>query len=114
QRRGRVDDRRDRRADRDRGGRTDLGIDRSAEFRDARARRVRVRQLRERGEVVRHHWISRSACSEPAPRSAWTIAIRSRGETPMVLSARTTDERVAAPAMNVSCLPFSLALTVEL
>src|SRR5437660_5790797 len=46
-----------------------------------------------------HQMISTSACSEPDSRSAWMIAMRSRGETPIVFSARTTCARVAAPEM---------------
>jgi len=46
--------------------------------------------------------ISTSACSEPDSRSAWMIAIRSRGVTPMVFSARTTCANVAAPEMKTS------------
>ncbi len=51
------------------------------------------------GWIDRHQMMSMSACREPDSRSACTIEIRSRGETPIVLSARTTWLSVGAPVM---------------
>ncbi len=48
------------------------------------------------------YWVTTMASRAPACLRAWTMAIKSRGVTPMVLSASVTSRRVAPTGMVIT------------